>query len=64
MKTILILFVLFISSSKSQIFIDTVFSFTPGTIQFGGQSAEYYPNNIFNAPSISATKYIAETIPE
>lgn len=64
MKTILILFVLFISSSKSQIFIDTVFSFTPGTIQFGGQSAEYYPNNIFNAPSISATKYIAETRPE
>lgn len=64
MKTILILFILFISTSKSQIFIDTVFSFTPGTIQFGGQSPEYYPNNIFNAPSINATKYIAETRPE
>lgn len=64
MKTILILFILFISSSNSQIFIDTVFSFTPGTIQFAGQSPEYYPKNIFNSPSIYGTKYIAETRPE
>lgn len=63
-KIICILFIiLFATQIKSQVFIDTVYSFTPGTGQNNGQSSEYYPNNIFGEPSRIASKQAAETSP-
>lgn len=66
MKTLFLLFLFIISfiNCKSQLFIDTVYSFTPGTLQYTGQEEKYFPMNIFGPPSIIATKYIQETTPE
>ncbi|OYT15560.1 MAG: hypothetical protein B7C24_12410 [Bacteroidetes bacterium 4572_77] len=41
-----------------QSFIDTVYSFTPGSAQKHGQGTEYYPQNIFGAPFYGATANI------
>lgn len=59
----LILFLLILSSSKAQVFIDTVYSFTPGSGQNAGQSTMYYPQNIFGGPSLNASKFIPESSP-
>lgn len=64
MKIIFLFIFIFSFNLKSQLFIDTVYSFTPGTLQYTGQSEEYYPMNIYGPPSINATKYIQETTPE
>jgi len=45
-------------------FIDTVYSFVPGSGQNAGQSTEYFPNNIFGAPSGNASWTIPESRPE
>jgi len=45
-------------------YIDTVYSFTPGTGQNAGQDSAYFPLNIFGPPSERATRTIAETSPE
>lgn len=63
MKIILLIIIINIINIKSQTFIDTVYTFTPGTGQNAGQSDIYFPNNIFGAPSINASKYVAETRP-
>lgn len=64
MKIIFLLIFILSFNLKSQLFIDTVYSFTPGTLQYTGQSEEYYPMNIYGPPSIIATKYVQETTPE
>jgi hypothetical protein len=57
-----------ISTSYSQNyrkgFIDTVFSFKPGEGQNSGQSKEFFPKNIFGAPSTKASENIAEMTEE
>lgn len=63
MKTMIIILI-FTLYLKSNTFIDTVYSFNPGEGMNTGQSSEYFPMNIFGAPSTIATKYIAETRPE
>lgn len=45
-------------------FIDTVYSFTPGSGQNVGQAPEYYPNNIFGPPSSKATEKFPASMPE
>lgn len=48
---ILLIFMLSFSAIFGQTTVDTVFSFTPGTLQYAGQSDEYFPQNIFGIPS-------------
>ena len=45
-------------------FIDTVYSFKPGTVQFVGQSEEYFPMNIFGPPAANATRFVPASAPE
>lgn len=45
-------------------FIDTVYSFRPGTVQFTGQSKEYFPMNIFGPPAANATRFIPASAPD
>lgn len=59
MRRIIVLFMMLYSIDASgKAFIDTVYSFTPGTVQFSGQSEEFFPMNIFGAPSISASRFV------
>ncbi len=44
-------------------FIDTVYNFKPGKGQNTGQSAEFYPMNIFGPPSKNATESTPESSP-
>lgn len=44
-------------------FIDTVYSFNPGSGQNTGQSPEYFPLNIFGPPSQNASNSIPESNP-
>lgn len=53
----------FIAYSTTNRFIDTVYSFSPGSGQNTGQSFEYFPMNIFGPPSKNATNSIPETAP-
>ncbi len=50
-------------TASSQQGIDTVFSFTPGTGQNAGQSAQYFPQNIFGIPSRTANSTVPESSP-
>lgn len=59
-----LLFVFALSTTQGQVFIDTVHSFTPGTVQFTGQSSEYFPENIFGAPYESATRFVPASLPD
>lgn len=64
-RFLLILFLLFSNSYlHCGTFIDTVYSFIPGTVQSAGQSPEYFPNNIFGPPSRLASWTIPESRPE
>lgn len=45
-------------------YIDTVYSFTPGSGQNIGQGEEYFPENIFGRPSAIANEVTAEARPE
>lgn len=52
---------MFIARTEAQLehsYIDTVYSFTPGTGQNFGQSPEFFPMNIFGVPAIEASEYI------
>lgn len=52
---------MFTTQTEAQIehsYIDTVYSFTPGTGQNFGQSPEFFPMNIFGAPAKEASEYI------
>lgn len=60
---ITLLFNLSIVQSQFNRFIDTVFTFKPGTGQNSGQSPEYFPKNIFGPPSSKATSTIPESSP-
>lgn len=58
---LIILFMMFTAQTEAQIehsYIDTVYSFTPGTGQNFGQSPEFFPMNIFGAPAKEASEYI------
>jgi hypothetical protein len=57
MRNLLILLILLPLSVSAQNLtgtIDTVFQFTPGTGQSGGQTGEYFPENIFGPPTFKA----------
>ena len=49
--------------SQTNRFIDTVYSFLPGSGQNTGQSSEYFPMNIFGPPSQNASSSIPESNP-
>jgi hypothetical protein len=58
---LLIVFTIFQTKTEAKIehsYIDTVYSFTPGTGQNFGQSPEFFPMNIFGAPAKEASEYI------
>lgn len=67
-KLIIFLSIVFLFTINSIIFagtfIDTVYSFKPGTGQNAGQSSEYFPNNIYGPPSSSASWSVPEARPE
>lgn len=60
----LFIFLIFSIISYSKGFIDTVYSFTLGTLQSTGQSEEYFPMNIFGPPSFDAARFTPEIRPE
>ncbi len=66
MKRFLFILVFLLSNSflHCGTFIDTVYSFIPGTGQNAGQSSEYFPKNIFGTPSCVASWTIPESRPE
>lgn len=53
----------FAANANAGTFIDTVYSFKPGTIQFVGQGTEYFPMNIFGPPSSSASRVVPASSP-
>lgn len=58
---LIILFIMFSAHADAKIghsYIDTVYSFTPGTVQNYGQSPEFFPMNIFGAPAKDASEFI------
>ncbi len=58
---LLVLFLIFCGNATAKTehsYIDTVYSFTPGTGQISGQSPEFFPMNIFGAPAQEASEFI------
>jgi len=56
-----VLFLIFTVKSKAKAehsYIDTVYSFSPGTGQNYGQSPAFFPMNVFGAPAVEASEYI------
>ena len=69
MKSIIIIIIIIALFAQIQLFaegraIDTVYYFKPGTGQDIGQSAEYFPANIFGLPSRNASYSLPEAAPE
>ncbi len=64
-KFLLVLIALFCAySAKSQIYIDTVLSLKPGTVQNAGQDFESFPMNIFGPPSALAKYTVPASDPK
>lgn len=64
-KSLLILIAFFCAySAKSQVYIDTVLSLKPGTVQNAGQDSESFPMNIFGPPSALAKYTVPASDPK
>lgn len=64
MKYFFLIIIFSLNSFSYQSFIDTVYYYKIGTLEFQDSVNAYYPNNIFGKPSERASKDIPESSPE